>query len=272
MQEIHQLVEKSRHYNPLLDPRNATVTPGLDGEEEEEYTPGYLDTHHQQLIEYTPNISKSDSIFYVPRSGPDLKIKKVSDVQRKSDTISVSSETGSICTASSTIDFFTTHVITNEISKAVNVVKESMAAPFRAFMSKIEQLKKEEDSAKVNEQVYPLGEPNVPAEPEPVKDEFNKDAIIFKQTNKRVESDETIKTQATSSKRFKKNVGNVKPFSYEEITMTSIAKAETVKASSKGEMLDSQEESRVSTIKQRTKLKSGNRSGFQNFLKKKFKR
>ena len=37
VQELHQIVEKARHYNPLLDPANTSVN-------EEEYTPGLLST------------------------------------------------------------------------------------------------------------------------------------------------------------------------------------------------------------------------------------
>ena len=96
VQELHLLVEKSRHYNPLLDPANRKAT------QEEEYTPGFMDPTHQYLAEAmmapkaTParRIREKKETFYVPRTGPDVVLKNKGGLD--DDCVSLASESGTI--------------------------------------------------------------------------------------------------------------------------------------------------------------------------------
>lgn len=212
-------------------------------------------------------IKERKEIFYVPKSGPDVKLKH----KIEGDCISIASETGSISESGTSSQFFDTETITNDITEAVRSVTDSMATPFRLFMTKIAQLREEEKMNADKEEetpttVYPI--------PNTMKEEDKEDdssVIIFKPPSKRPAADETNELRATT-KRKKKTVGEIKPFSYEEITMSNLAKEEAVKPDEQGDMLNKGEEGRATAIRQRTNMKSGNKSSFQKFLKSKFKR
>ncbi|KAL5264843.1 hypothetical protein ACHWQZ_G005798 [Mnemiopsis leidyi] len=270
VQELHLIVEKARHYNPLLDPANTSVN-------EEEYTPGFMDTTHQTSVEsiFSPKqtparrMKERKEIFYVPKSGPDLKIKDKSAIEE--DCASVASETGTISESVSSLQFFDTASIKSDISSAVKSVTDSMSAPFRMFMNKIAQLRDEEKKKEEEVPVQvPIQENN---RSESVEDKIDDDSsvIIFKAPSKRPQSEENNELKATT-KRRKKTVGEIKPFSYEEITMSTLAAQEEVKPREEGDMLNKGEEGRSTSIRQRTSIKSGNKSNFQKFLKNKFKR
>ncbi|XP_063676730.1 exosome complex component 10-like [Bolinopsis microptera] len=271
VQELHLIVEKARHYNPLLDPANNISV------NEAEYTPGFLDMTHQSSVEsiFTPKqtparrIKERKEIFYIPKSGPDIKIKNKSAIEE--DCASIISETGTISESVSSLQFFDTDAIKNEITDAVRSVTDSMSAPFRMFMTKIAQLRDEEKKKEdeTPEPVNPIQD-IVPPENKEETNEEDSSVIIFKQPNKRT-SEEAGDLRATT-KRRKKTVGELKPFSYEEVTMTSLAAEEEVKPLEQGDMLNKGDDSRATSIRQRTNIKSGNKSSFQKFLKKKFKK
>ena len=238
--------------------------------------PGFLDTTHQDSVEsifkpkLTParRIRERKEIFYVPKSGPDLKIKTQS--QSEPDNISLASDTGTISESVSSLQFFDASTVKSDIAEAVRAVKESMSAPFQLFMSKIEQLRDEEKAREESSPsvVYPIQE-EVP--PEDNDEEEDRSVIIFNSKNKRPSTEHSNELRATS-KRQKKTVGDVSAFNYEEITMSQLAENEDVKPLLVGDMLNKGEESKAQSIRKRTTMKSGNKSSFQNFLKSKFKR
>ena len=236
-----------------------------------------MDTTHQSSVEsiFTPKqtparrIKERKEIFYVPKSGPDLKIKDKSIIEE--DCASVASETGTISESVSSLQFFDTASIKSDISDAVKSVTDSMSAPFRMFMTKIAQLRDEEKKKEEEAPVQvPVQEKN---HTESVEDKVEDDSsvIIFKAPSKRPQGEENNELRATT-KRRKKTVGEIKPFSYEEITMSTLAAQEEVKPREEGDMLSKGEEGRATSIRQRTSIKSGNKSNFQKFLKNKFKR
>ena len=238
---------------------------------------GFLDTTHQSSVEsiFTPKqtparrIKERKEIFYVPKSGPDIKIKNKSAIEE--DCASLISETGTISESVSSLQFFDTDAIKSDITDAVRSVTDSMSAPFRMFMTKIAQLRDEEKKKEdeTPEPVNPIQD-IIPPEDKEETNEEDSSVIIFKQPNKRT-SEETSDLRATS-KRRKKTVGELKPFSYEEVTMTSLAAEEEVKPLEQGDMLNKGDDSKATSIRQRTNLKAGNKSSFQKFLKKKFKK
>lgn len=236
-----------------------------------------MDTTHQTSVEsiFSPKqtparrIKERKEIFYVPKSGPDLKIKDKSAIEE--DCASVASETGTISESVSSLQFFDTASIKSDISSAVKSVTDSMSAPFRMFMNKIAQLRDEEKKKEEEAPVQlPIQENN---RSDSVEDKIDDDSsvIIFKAPSKRPQSEENNELKATT-KRRKKAVGEIKPFSYEEITMSTLAAQEEVKPREEGDMLNKGEEGRSTSIRQRTSIKSGNKSNFQKFLKNKFKR
>lgn len=207
----------------------------------------------------------------MPKSGPDVKIKTCSAMLDE-DNISVVSETGTISESVSSLQFFDMSSIKSDISEAVKSVTESMAEPFRKFLSKIEQLR-EEEKKKLEEPkvVYPIKDIIKPEETIEENDAEDKNVIVFKQPAAKRQSEENIELRATTKKR-KKMVSDFKPFSYDEVTMSNLAENEEVKPRERGEMLNKGEDSRATSIKSRTSIKAGNRSNFQSFMKKKFKR
>ena len=139
-------------------------------------------------------------------------------------------------------------------------------------MTKIAQLR-DEEKKKAEEaptSVNPVQEYIPPEDTEDANQE-DSSVIIFKPSGKRPQTEETNELRATT-KRRKKTVGELKPFSYEEVTMSTLAAEEEVQPKQQGDMLNKGEEGRSTSIRQRTAIKSGNRSSFQNFMKKKFKR
>jgi hypothetical protein len=241
------------------------------------YRSGFLDTTHQSSVEsiFTPKqtparrIKERKEIFYVPKSGPDIKIKHKTSIDE--DSVSVTSETGTISESVSSLQFFDPISITSDISGAVKTVTDSMSAPFRMFMTKIAQLRDEEkNKEETPAPVCPIQE-TIPPEDTDDTNEEDSSVIIFKPSSKRPQSEETNELRATT-KRRKKTVGDLKPFSYEEVTMSTLAAQEEVKPRAEGDMLNKGEEGRATSIRQRTAIKSGNKSSFQKFLKSKFNR
>ena len=241
---------------------------------------------HQSVVESLLNVSKrsrrTSEIFYVPKTGPDLEILR--QPKDASDTFSITSDTGTIRHADTTVSFFET--ARAELSDAVKTVTEGMAAPFRLFMNKIAELREEERKKEEEEEgergnLYPL-----PAAAAPPPVQFTNDdavdeggnLIVFKAPVKRPpppdgeEPEERGLRAKSGKKRRKKEVGEFSPFNFEEVSMKQMAADEEVRPRERGDMLNTGEESRASSIKQRTNMKTGNMSSFQNFLKKKFRR
>lgn len=188
------------------------------------------------------------------------------------DSVSLASETGTISESVSSLQFFDTISIKSDISEAVRSVTDSMSAPFRMFMTKIAQLRDEEKKKEEEtpSQVNPIQDIIPPEDTEETNEE-DSSVIIFKPSSKRPQSEEANELRATT-KRRKKTVGDLKPFSYEEVTMSTLAAQEEVKPRAEGDMLNKGDEGRATSIRQRTAIKSGNKSSFQKFLKSKFKR
>ena len=150
-----------------------------------------------------------------------------------------------------------------------------MAAPFKHFMQKIEQLKQEEADNEVKareaEEVDKLAKLSAPEVKEEEEEEKKEDTSVieFRPKEKRGRDDEKGELKATS-KKVKKAAVVAEPFDYQTQTVKKIGRTEEKKPDEEGDNFAGVEKKRKQA-RQRNNMKSGNKSGFQSFMKNKFK-